>query len=211
MFILAKDQKVVMGPMQYNLGMFSHALNELEVEFELPLTNDKFIQIAPGLALYPVEISQANLNPKIEQPAGPYYTFNAESATAAFNAVPKPMYMIASELKAIAAAERYKKENAGTTVTLQGQSLPISTSRDSRSNFLVNANEGDNWKFGSTWLVLSAEDISAVLATMKSFVRTAFDWEASVCQKIDECTTPAELDAVVIVAEPEFGMDHLPV
>lgn len=204
MFVLSQNRSsVVLGPMEYSKSYFQAMVkNDLELNINFPGSISGYVNLGNDLEIFPVTIVQPNLNSKIEQPAGPFLTYSGETCTATYTTVPKNIDVVKNELKAIFAADRYKKEVGGVKVTIQGQEVTALTSREDRSIYLQAAQLGaanKTWKFGgNTWLVLSQADLNTIVTAVLDHVQTSFAEEAAKAAEIDACTTLAQLDAIVL-------------
>lgn len=54
-----------------------------------------------------------------------------------------------------------------------------------------------NWKFQNTWLELTKIELGTIVTEGSTYIQSCFDWEAAQSVIIDNCTTLAELDALV--------------
>jgi hypothetical protein len=191
--------------MAWNIGMFAHALSEEGVTYDLPLDNTDYIKVSDALEIFPVTVEPAAYNPKIEQPAGPFWTYSDTSAVGTYTAAPKNIEQVRTELKAVAATERYTRESAGVQVDVQGQPVQVGTDRLSRVQFATNAMAGVKWKFdAATWIVLSDNDIADIKTAVADVVAAAFEWEHQINLQIDAAPDLAALDALQITTQPVF-------
>jgi hypothetical protein len=114
-------------------------------------------------------------------------------------------------LKLQAADERWIKETAGTTTTIQDTVVTVDTARGSRDIFvqkylLMLDSDVVTWKFPETWLSLTKTDLGQVVAAGASHVQSAFAWEKDINDAINTADTLDALDAIVIVpVKPEIG------
>lgn len=198
-YVLVKDNHVFAGPNDWRPSLFkSYIEDDFEIEMELP-------QVAPlsgtnlgnGIAVYTIDdIQMPAHNPKIQNLSGPYYTFTVNSATQYFTPSDKPIAQVQRELKEIVANSRWKREIAGTSATIQGQELKLTTVRGDRDIFLQALQLGGpdkEWKLttvsgDSIWLTLTASDLQIIVDAIVSYIQSAFTWEKSVIDQID---TPA--------------------
>ena len=140
-------------------------------------------------------------NPKIEYCDGPYWTYEDDFAAGTFEVKDQSIDLVKSTLKGIASSNRYNKEVAGTTATIQNIEVSIDTSRTNRNTY-VNAynlmadTDTVNWKFNQGWLVLTKSDMLTVVSAGADYINSQFDWESSKVQEIDNCTTLEELNNV---------------
>jgi len=206
MYVLVHKQRVIVGPMAWNRAMFSGALNKLNITTvlprkdptDLPIVFDADTKLCSAVLEYPEH------NPKIEYLHGPFWNFDEPTAVGTFQILETPIEFIKGNLKATVATERYNREIAGTTATIQNMAVTVDTNRGSRDIFvqqylLMSENDVVNWKFPEAWLTLTKSDLGIAVAAGVAHVQAQFNWELEKNEEIDACTTAAELDAVVIV------------
>jgi len=144
-----------------------------------------------------VEQVFAEINQKTQRWDGPFWTYTDELATATYTAADKSIDQVKGELKNIVAAKRYEKETAGTTVTIQDVTVPVSTSRDDRSVY-ASAIPGP-WKFtDGTWLTLTQEELNSIVTAVQTHVGDAFVWEKDLINTIDAASDLTTLDSIGI-------------
>lgn len=200
-FILMQNQQTVLtGPMDWSVGMFSHGLSKIGiVDPVLPATLDGYLLVQPGVEIFPVTVNEPSYDPLTQQLAGPVYSISGQTAVASYTIVPAPLDMIKGKLYDKAASVRFTKENAGATVTIEGQTVVVPTDKASRSHFATAAIAGNTWKFNQTqWIVLSATDIQTIQSAVAGVVQGAYNWEYSVFQQISAASDAATLSAIVI-------------
>jgi hypothetical protein len=207
MYALIQDSKVVYGPAHYNQRMFYyHAAAVAEnMAVQIPDTkeDDVPIIISDTIKILPVtDMVYSELNPKIEQHAGPFWNILADSINGYFTTVPKRIDEIQNELKAGIAATRYKEEVKGIKVTVQGQEIDVETNREGRGMYLQAYQLGISsqvWKFKNIWLTLTPAELGEIVTAITSHVQGCFDWEALKSAEIDTCTTHEALNSVKLV------------
>lgn len=209
MYILMKNNRVINGPRDWHYLMFMGALEKLGVEFQLPTVAPSSLPltITDDIKIYKAEYRYPEINPKIQQFDGPFWTFENDKAIGSFIIKNKPIEFVKSDLKKIVAEQRWRKENSGTTLELQGQTVTIFTDRDTRNipfqkYFLMTDDEKVGWKFPETWLILSREEVGIMLKTIEKYVETCFIWEAQKNFQIDACVTLDQLDQIDLEIEP---------
>lgn len=210
MFVLVHQGYVILGPFIWSRKKFEEALEEdLEIihalpdkmELNVPYTideNTKIYSVAPG--------TDVPHNPRIEARHGPFWTFTDTHAVYHFEPLLLELQAAKNLLMLEVAAERWRKENLGVKVTIQGTEYSFASDRDTR-NILLNALNSSlnelNWKVNSTtWLTLTSSDIQTILQTILTYVQTCFDWEKTTIETIQSFTTHQQLVDIVI-REPE--------
>lgn len=204
-FILTDHNFVVIGPKPWNKRAFEATLqDDLDITFTLPSTNDAYLEVSSTVKFFPVSyVEPYPFNPKIEQYAGPFYTFDATSAVGTYNAVDKNMDEVKGNLKGIVASNRYDRECSGLKVTIQGNEVFVYTDRQNRNMYIQQYQfMADNatalWKFPEMWLTLSKAEMGAIITASVAHIHDAFAWEGTKAAEIDACTTLAELDLVEV-------------
>ena len=209
MFALVHKQRVILGPINWNRALFDANLSKLKINYGLPRVapSQLPVQINQDTAIYTVEDVQPEYNSKINYLEGPYWTIESDRAVSSYIVRDQPIDAVKNNLKTQAAAARWDKEVAGTTVTIQDTQVTVDTARGSRDIFvqkylLMNDQETVAWKFPEGWLTLTKTELGQVVQAGATHVQQAFGWEVAKSQEIDACTSLAELDAVVIVEQP---------
>lgn len=97
--------------------------------------------------------------------------------------------------KARIAAMRFDMETAG----LEG----VRTDRESQAlitgaalKAMQDSGYSCRWKTEAGFVELSAQEILGIADAVREHVQSCFDWEADECVKIDEATTPMEVDEI---------------
>jgi hypothetical protein len=211
MYVLVHKERVLVGPRDWNRPMFEGALNKLKIQTLLPRRDPQELPIEIDADTY---ITNAAIvipphNEKIETYHGPYWNFENKSlAVGTYEIKEKQLGSIRELLINEAAAERYRREVAGTTTEIQGTMVTLDTSRDGRNIFLQKYTlMGDadtvNWKFPEGWLTLTKSDLGIAVAAGAAHIQTAFDWEKAKVEEIEAAEDAATLDAIVIVEQEE--------
>lgn len=204
LYVLVDGQYVVNGPRAWNARSFQSTLSDdYEINYVFPMQKDDLepIVINDTLRVLPASLTYPEYNPKIEYCDGPYWTYDNDFAAGTFEVKDQPIDSVKSALKNIVSSNRYDKEIAGTTTTIQNLEVFIDTSRTNRNTY-VNAynlmadTDTLNWKFSEGWLLLTKEEMKSVVDVGANYINTQFEWEASKVQEIDSCTTLEELNAV---------------
>lgn len=197
--------EVLLGPIEWNPRFIASVLrSDLELDYApsiLPSDEQKVpYDILPNVRVRPVQELRQPLNEKTQFHVGPYWSYTDDLATAEYRAENKNIDVVKGELKQIVAAERYKKEIAGTTATIQGQEINLATDRDGRkiySEKLSVIGDGTlSWKFNDIFLDINKTELEAIINAVHDAVQSAFDWESAKFTEIDNCTTVEQLDAI---------------
>jgi hypothetical protein len=208
MYILSYKNRVIAGPIDWNAGMFTYALESVGIQklvpsfapAELPLTINADTKISECTLVYP------EYNKKIQYIHGPFWDFSKDVVVGTFEVKETPLELIQNDLKAIVAAERYKNETDGAKITIQNKEVSIDTTRGARDIFaqkylLMADNETVNWKFPEGWLTLTKAELGQIVNAAVAHIQSKFDWEKSKSAEIDAATTGAQLDAIVLTEE----------
>lgn len=198
--------EVLLGPIAWNPRYIASVLQsdlDLDQAPNVVASDEQRVpyDILPNVRVRKVTTVYAELNAKIQRHEGPFWTYENDEAVATWTAVDKPIDLVKGELISQVAFERYKKENAGVTLTVQGVEVWCDTSRGNRDIFfqkyaVMGENETVNWKFPNTWLTLTKAELGAIVAQGTAYIQGCFDWEVQKAAEINACTTLAELDAI---------------
>jgi len=209
--LVENKQFVVLGPLPWRQRMFQEEINDLEINFKLPATGpEQYVKLNDEYEIYPVkELIVPSHDQVFEELAGPYWEFANLEAKGHYVAYYRQINAIQGIMKQIAANERYNKEILGTKTTIQNLEVTIDTGRDARNIFvqkysLMQNGETVQWKFPEGWLTLSKEELSQCVSAGVTYIQNQFDWENSISQQIDSCTTIQELKNIVIVTPPNI-------
>lgn len=207
--LVEKRQSILLGPMPWRHRFFQSELDDLEVEYTLtPAIPTGRIQINQDLEIMPVlQLTSPPIDVVYESPVGPFWTFDDNGAYGTYTKKDNDLDFSKGHLKSVAAAERYRKENLGTTAVIQGTTVTIDTSRDGRNIFvqkysLMGDNDTVNWKFPEGWLILTKGELGAVILAGSTYIQNQFEWEHTISQQIDNAQTAQELKNIVIVEPP---------
>jgi hypothetical protein len=205
MYVLIHKNRVVVGPMSWNSGMFNGALERLKINHQLsrkepqsfPIDIDENTKICRSEYQYP------EYNRKTQYAHGPFWDFSSDVAIGTFEVKETPVELIKSTLISQIAQVRYEKEISGTQVTIQNTEVSVTTNRGNRDVFVqkfvvMQDEETANWKFTETWLTLTKADVGVIVTAITQHVQNAFDWEKAKVEEINNCSTSEELDAVVL-------------
>ena len=206
MYVLVHKERVLVGPRDWNRPMFEGALEKLKIQVMLPRRDP---QNLPFIIDEDTYITNAAIvipphNERIETYHGPYWNFeNRSLAVGTYEIKDKQIGSIRELLRNEAAAERYRREVAGTAMDLKGTTVTLDTSRDGRNVFiqkytLMGESDTVNWKFPEGWLTLTKAELGSVVAAGAAYIQAQFDWEMAKVAEIQAANTTAALDAIVI-------------
>jgi len=210
MFALVHNKRVLAGPMDWNRGIFAMNLEKLKINFALPRVAPKELPLVidENTAVYEVEDLKQGYNLKTQYLYGPVWMIGPDKATATYEVRDKPVEFVKGELKREAAQERYRREQSGAKVTIQGVEVTVDTTRGARDVFvqkflLMGADDTVKWKFPEGWFTLTKEELGQVVAAGVEHVQAAFDWEAAKVEEIDAAINNLTLDNIVITEREE--------
>lgn len=204
--LVENKQTILLGPTHWRHRFIQSELDDLEIDFKVsPTDPNEYVKISETLEIFPiVELTTPSYDTTYEALAGPFWSFENNEASGYYDVVSIPLEHSKAILKSLAASERYKKECAGTKITIQEVEVSVSTDRDSKKNFesaLVAGSESVQWKFPETWLTLSLEDLKNIVSTVNAYVQEQFNWEKGIVDQIDSAQNVEELKAIVIIEE----------
>lgn len=200
---------VLIGPMEWRPRFFQSCLrDDLEIDFVVPLSNDTNEAIIINEIARIIPVTDIGIvgdyNPKIHNLNGPYYNMFDTYAEVYYTVYDKSIEFIKDELKPILAANRYKYEIMGISVTIQEKTVMALTTREDRGLYLQAyqlGKDGINWKFGSEFLTLSTTDLGTIVEAVITHIQSTFDWERSKILELESLTTLEDLDAMFLVSD----------
>ena len=205
MYAVIYDNRVLVGPMNWNRGMFQGALERKGIQYPLPRTapDNLPLTINEHAKIMRVDEIRPTMNPLVEFYYGPLWDITEETAIANYEVHDSPIESMRYNLKQVAAQERYKREVLGTTTTIQEQTITIDTNRGARDIFvqkylLMSDTDTVNWKFPETWLTLTKQDLGTVVQAGAQYIQSCFDWELNIAEQIDLAQTKQDLLAIII-------------
>ena len=211
MYAVIHKEKVIIGPKGWDRGFFSFRFQQLKINaptmprtapISFPYIVDENTRIVPATVTY------EEINTMTQYHHGPAWTIGEDSASALYEAVDTPIEQARSNFRNQAADERYKKEVAGTKITIQDLEVSLDTSRDGRNIFiqkfsLMGDTDTANWKFPEGWLTLTKAELGQIVQAGAAHIQSAFDWEKGINDQIDAATTAEELLAIEIVEKED--------
>lgn len=212
MYALVNGNQLILGPINFNVGMFNYELEELEVDYvvkasdslQVPLAITNQVKILPTINNIP------SYDSRFEEIFQDSHEILEDQVVFHYIKKEKSLQQVKEERKSVLPGERRKLENTFIDIPLNGTNIRISTSRESRisyvSKLLSSSNSGTyNFKFdNNVWLEITTADLNYIIQTIDQTVQAAFDWEAAKAQLIDACTTPQEVYDIEVVI-PSLG------
>jgi hypothetical protein len=208
MYAVIYKDRVIVGPMTWNRAIFQGALEKQKIDVALPRVAPEqmpmIINEDARIAL--VEERRPEFNPLVEYLYGPLWDLTGDMATANFDVMDSPLEAAKYNLRQQAAETRWKREESGTTTTIQSQLVTLDTSREGRNIFvqkysLMSYDDTVNWKFPEGWFTLTKSELGQVVAVGAAYIQSCFDWEKHINDQIDAAANKAEL--LVIQIQPE--------
>ena len=200
MYAVVYNNRVIVGPMTWNRAIFQGALSKEGVLQTLPRVAPEQLpyQITPDAQIMAVQEDRPSLNPLVEYYHGPHWEVQSELVIAHYYVFDIDVDVAKGGFKALAAQERYRKEVAGITHVVQGQTVTLDTSRDGRNIFLqklalMTDTDVVNWKFPERWVTLTKSDLNQIVAAGAAHIQICFDWEKQISDQIDQAQTKQDL------------------
>lgn len=206
-YVLVENKQIVhLGPVGWKPKFIQSEIDDLEVNFIVPPTEQGYIKITENLELFPIaEEIVPDYDPLFEQLVGPTYTYNEKNYGYAIQYYTKQdssLDTVKNNLKQKTAGVRYTKENAGTEQTVNGVLVKLDTSREKRDQFnTVLASIGDgtiDWKFDGQFVTLNKTDVQNIIDTIHNYIQTQFAWEKSINDTIDAASDLDTLKSITI-------------
>jgi len=212
MYALVDNQQLILGPISFNYRMFNDELEELELDFRVNSSSylNVPITITESIKILPARYEDPSYDPRFEYLTNVSYQVINDEVIFAHDKVEKSLEQIKEERKATVSEERKKLENTVIDITLNGEVISVSTSKENRLSYIAklastNSTETYNFKFANdTWKQISSTDLNYVVNKIDQKVQEAFDWELSKKEEIDNCQTKEEV-YLVEVNTPQLG------
>lgn len=210
MYAVVYKNRVIVGPMDWNRGIFEGSLEKEGVKVGLPRVPPETLPytVNEDSMITFVEENRPQLNPMVEYYYGPLWEITDTKVIANYEVHDSPVGSAKVNFRNQAAEERWKKEIAKIKINIQQTEVTVDTSREGRNMFVQKyaaMSDGDtvNWKFPEGWLTLTKVDMHEIVVAGDLHVQSCFDWEKSINEQIDAATTKEELIAIVIVEEKQ--------
>jgi hypothetical protein len=210
MYAVIYKNKVIVGPMSWNRAIFQGSLERRGITNTLPRVAPEELPyvVNADAQIMAVEEVRPELNPMVEHYYGPLWEITETKAVANYEVHDTNIEFARNNFKSQAAEERWKKEIAGTKVTINDVEVTLDTTREGRNIFIqkfvtMSDDATVNWKFPEAWVQLTKSDLQTVINTIDSHVESCFDWEKSIVLQIDGAETKEELVAIEIVEKEE--------
>lgn len=210
MYAVVYKNRVIVGPMDWHRGIFEGSLEKEGVKVQLGRVAPENLPLVinEDTKITTVEENRPQLNPLVEYYYGPLWDTTGDVSIANYEVHDTPIESARLNFKEQAAAERYKKENAGTTINIQGIDVTVDTARGSRDIFvqkymLMGEDDTASWKFPEGWLTLTKQELGSIVAAGAAYIQSCFDWEMTIASQIDAAQTKQELLAITIVEAAE--------
>jgi len=209
-YLLVENREIVhLGPIEWRPRFIQSELNDLEIYFTISQTESGYVNINDTFELIPIV---ADITPRYDSLwhtlAGPFYTYEEQfdgtiGAIVTHTVTDNTVDGVRPYLKQQVAAERYRRENLGTTAVVQGQTVSVDTSRDNRNTIvqaflLMSDTDTVNWKFPEGFLNLTYTDVESVVRAGALYVQAQFNWEVAKNIELDSCTTLDDLRGVSV-------------
>ena len=206
---LINNNSLILGPMGFNVRMINSELEELEVEEQVTPKSytDLPIHFSDNQThLLPLERVIPQHDPKYHNVGNFTWEIIKENdipvkVLLTHPIIDKTLEEVKENRKQEVAPYRREKENTTISVSLNGTSVEVSTSREERILLAskLSASPGPhNFKFKNTWLEITTEELQTILSEIDTKVQEAFDWELAKLQEIDACETIDDVYNVVI-------------
>lgn len=213
MYAVVYKNRVIVGPMEWNRGLYEGSLKKHGVSNTLPRIAPEQLPyvVNDDAKIMRVEEVRPEINPMVEYHYGPQWDVSADNAIATYEVHETPIESARNNFKQLAAEERWKKEVAGTSVTINDTTVTVDTTREARGLFIQQFSIMDegasvNWKFPEAWLLIDKSDVKQIVDAIASHIQQSFDWEASINQQIDQATTKQQL-VDIIITEPQPSVE----
>lgn len=205
-YAIVHKGRVIVGPLAWAQKYFTDVLkirHRITASIPGKAPDELPYVIDENTKIHAVEENKPEVDLMTQYHYGPLWDLTGDVAIASYEVREQAIEDARNNFRALAAHERYKKEVAGTKVTIQDTEVSVDTTREGRAaiiqkHTLLVDGETANWKFPEGWLTLTKLDLAAVVTAADAYVQGVFDWEKSINDQIDAATTAEELHAIEI-------------
>lgn len=199
----------------WSATMFNRYLEECQLPYRVPLGYESdeplIVSSIDNIKILRVfEGSREPYNPKIEQPAGPFYEFVDNRVVANYGKAPKYISQVQNELKTRINEKRVLMEKTGFLYEFPDGPGVIQTRDDTdirnvqsvTTTALILRSEGINLQVipfrdeGDVTHMLTPQQTIAMGLAVQEFIAGVYKWAWDKKAEIDACSTLEELDAV---------------
>lgn len=208
MYAIVINNKVEIGPRDWNYSIFAKQLKEKELPYdELPKAKPKTSIITDNWKLLPINIINKPTHDAIyEQLEGPTYTIKEDGIDLSYKVVPETLAVAKSKLSTKVTEDRYKVEVNGIGFTFaDATEVTLYTTREDRNTYLdalLTVPDGINVKFkfkDGIFKEVTKAELQQIVNTIMTHIQSAFEWEATKLVEIDNCLTLEELKQLDLV------------
>jgi hypothetical protein len=207
--LVQNKQMVILGPITWRQRFIQTEINdliddgELTIDYTVPATEQGYINIGDGFEIFPVELTTPAFDPIYEELSGPFWTYENNTAYGSYTVVQLSIERIKGHLKQVVSAERYRKQNLGTTVAIANTTFSVSTDTNTINSLLSLANttgtDTINYKSPNGFISLTGADIQNIVNQIHDYIQTQFNWEKTTNETIDVTNDITLLQAIEIV------------
>lgn len=209
MYALVNGQELLLGPIAFNYRMINDELEELELDYRVTSQSYQSVplSITKDVKILPAKQEDPEYDPRFEQLTNITYEIAETEVIFRHEKLDKSLDQIKDEYKIAVKPERQRRENTTIKVTINDNEVSVSTSRETRLEFISKllSNEGPyNFKFDNgIWAEITKADLESIISQIDLKVQEAFDWELAKLSEIDACETKEEVYEVEIIPPVE--------
>lgn len=212
--LVQNQQTVLLGPINWRQRFIQTEINdlvdagELSTTYYIPATEQGYINIGEGFEIFPVELTTPAIDFTYQHLAGPFWTYTNNIAIGTYTSYDLDIDTVKSNLKSIAATERYRKQNLGTTITVANTTFSVGTDVNTINQFIslasVTGNNTINYKCANGFISVTGTDIQSIADQIHNYVQTQFNWELDIITQINAAAGIPTLQSIVIVQPKEL-------
>lgn len=198
-YILVNEGQVVWGPTEWNRNVFqSEVEREVGIIAVLPQmkTDNETITLGNSAKIMAAAPrSTPTYHPLHETLAGPFWSFGGDVAEYWYEVQTLSLETAKPNYDAWIAKQRWERELDGTTATVGGLTVKISTKREDRDQWSILYALGNTktWKFAEGWVELSKDDFKTIADAIHNHVQQAYDTELRLLNAVSAAETISDL------------------
>lgn len=209
-YVLLINNVITIGPRPYNQTIFTREiLDQTGVSQSLPATlSGNAVTVTGSVKILPVlsEGSTPSYDLNTQQPSGPFFDIQSNGVYVTYSLADLPLNQSKGILASQVADRRYQREIGGTTVVINGETLPLVSDRESR-NIILQAYQlmpdgaTTVWKFPPVgFRTITRADLGSMVVALQSHVQNCFNWEASKSDAIAAAASGSALRTLDLVS-----------
>lgn len=216
MYALIHENRLILGPMNFNIRYFNSELEDLGINYRVSSNTPSQVpfHINDETHILPVREEVPDHDPRFFKTLSFSWEIIKDESNIPIEMLlthtitEKTLDEVKNEIKQRIKPIRQNKENVMIEVDIDGTKVNVSTSRESRLEYvskLISSSGIHNFKFANDiWLQINKTNLEYIISQIDAHVQSQYDWELSKINEIDSCTTPEQVYSVEIIDKSDL-------